>query len=200
MKKQFLLLSLLLIISACKTEDRFFNSGQAIIIQVKGSIIHCHDGVSAKLKELEDKDYNIFFLTRHAEKVQTGSDPELLPEGRERAIRLANILELVQLDLICSSPYKRTRATAEVCANNSNMNITDYNPNSYNQNAFFSEVISSQPGSRVLVVGHSNSIPELLNFFVEESVYSHIDHDDYDNFYLVAIKEGEAGKVWQFQY
>ncbi len=200
MKKHFLLISLLALITACNPNKKIINSGEAVITQINGNIVYCQDEVSAKFKQLSSDDYSIFFLTRHAEKVKTGADPDLLPEGKERAHRLANILELIELDMICSSPYKRTRATAEVCASTRKMEITEYNPKSNKQNAFFTDLMNNQPSSRVLVVGHSNTIPELLNFFVQESVYNHIDDDDYDNFYMVAVKDGKPGKIWNFQY
>src|SRR5688572_15149743 len=55
-------------------------------------------------------------LVRHAEKVDTSSNPDLSPEGYARAKSLAALLRDVTIAAIYTTPYTRTRKTAEPIA------------------------------------------------------------------------------------
>ena len=202
MKKLALFLGFLLLIStvACNSNLKTINSGKAVIQSVNGNTIRCQKDISTRIDALTDKDYTIFFLSRHAEKIKKVPDPDLLPEGHQRAQRLASILQEVPIDMICSSPTKRTNATAQPTAAVLNMEITKYNPKPQQQKAFFNDILLNDKGARILVVGHSNTIPDLLNFFAQESVYTNIDEGDYDNFYIVAAKDGKPANIWSFKY
>jgi len=196
--KQFIPL-LILLLTACNPQKKILNSGNAIIEKVNGSHIQCDDNISTSIDALTDEGYNIFYLVRHAEKQKGGNDPALLPEGTERAKKLATILADIKLDMVCSSPYKRTQATASPTAETQNLKITNYSQRQADQSVFFTDLINNNPGSRVLVVGHSNTIPKLLNHFKGSDVYDNISEDEYNNFFIVAVKDGVA-EVSRFKY
>ncbi len=189
----------LLLLTACNPQKKILKSGNAVIQKVSGPDIQCADNISTSIDALADEGYTILYLVRHAEKKKGGNDPALLPEGIERAKQLANILSDTKLDMVCSSPYKRTQLTASPTAERQNLEITDYSPRLKEQNTFFTELLNNNQGSRVLIVGHSNTIPKLLNHFLDSEVYNDISESEYDNFFIVAIKDGKA-KVSRFKY
>jgi len=198
--KQILpLLLLLAITTACNPQKKLLESGNATIEKVNGTHIQCANNISTSIDALADEDYTIFYLVRHAEKQKSGNDPGLLPEGTQRAKRLADILADTKIDMVCSSPYKRTQATASPTAESKNLKITNYSQRQNDQSAFFTDLINNHPGSRVLVVGHSNTIPKLLNHFKGSDVYSDIDESIYDHFFIVAVKNEQA-EINRFKY
>src|SRR5690606_29961875 len=72
-----------------------------------------------------------FILIRHAEKdmTQSTNDPDLSPEGKKRAERLAALLNEGEVNAIYSTPYKRTRQTVEVLAKAKGIQVEDYQVN-----------------------------------------------------------------------
>src|SRR5687767_7077520 len=71
-------------------------------------------------------------LVRHVEKDASPTadkgDPELSPEGRERAVRLAKAIRKYKPTEIFSTNYKRTRQSVEPIANLRKKQIQTYDP------------------------------------------------------------------------
>jgi glyoxylase-like metal-dependent hydrolase (beta-lactamase superfamily II) len=65
-------------------------------------------------------------LVRHAEKVDASQDPELSPEGRQRAERLMRIVKKYRPGAIYSTDFKRTRDTAAPMAARRKLRIETY--------------------------------------------------------------------------
>ena len=98
-------------------------------------------------------------LVRHAEKDTTvaGSDPPLSAAGRLRADELARLIGDTPLHAIYSTPYQRTRQTVTPLAARAGDSLTVIQDVKTTLAA-----LRSEPwGSTVLVVGHSNSVPQL---------------------------------------
>ncbi len=102
-----------------------------------------------------NEDINIY-LVRHAEKAK-GEDPGLTEAGIVRAETLRDRLKGKGVDYIHSSDYRRTRETAAPLAAALNQEILIYNAGDL---LGIAEDIQSKPGTH-LVVGHSNTTPEL---------------------------------------
>jgi hypothetical protein len=65
-----------------------------------------------------------FILVRHAEKVmESGSDPELKPEGVKRAESFVGLFTKSSIDAIYSTNYKRTRNTVTPLANAKSLTV-----------------------------------------------------------------------------
>ena len=134
------------------------------------------------------------YIVRHAEKVLDGSkDPMLTKIGFARANKLAEILDEVALTAIYSSPYKRTRQTAQLVATNKNLEILPYNPSM--QKEFVSSVLEKHRGGNLLIVGHSNTVPGLLNIFTGTEKYQQLADDEYDKLFIVNIDADGLVKV-----
>lgn len=125
-------------------------------------------------------------LVRHAEKSKMGKDPELTPEGIERAERLAHMLSEIELDEIYSTNYKRTMQTAMPTAENHGLTISTYS--GFDHDDLINKILDNVNVVNVLIVGHSNTTPNFLNALTETSNYPDLTEDDYDNLFIVNTK------------
>lgn len=128
------------------------------------------------------------YLVRHAERAEDHpADPTLSPQGEVRADELARLLADAPLDRIFSTDFRRTRLTAAPVAEAHGLEVEVYEPRGEGLRAFI-ESLRSTPG-HVLVVGHSNTTPELVEALGGDSV-SPIAEMEYDRLYLVVVEPG----------
>lgn len=136
---------------------------------------------------------SVYYLIRHAEKDRTtpSKDPKLTEKGLKRAANWANIFEEIDFDLIYSTDYKRTQQTALPTALEKKLVIQSYDPdNLYNQ--IFK---GKTKGKTVLVVGHSNTTPILVNTIIGEQKYKQIDDTDNGKLFIVTVAGNKASVV-----
>jgi broad specificity phosphatase PhoE len=139
-------------------------------------------------------------LVRHAEKVTvppTDSDPDLSPEGRERAIKLMNAIKKYKPHEIFSTNYKRTRLTAEPTAKRRNKEIQTYDP--AKQNELVEKIMASKT-DHYLIVGHSNTIPALANLLAKKELFRNLLETEYGVFWVIRMKNGAVTRVEVFPY
>ena len=127
------------------------------------------------------------YLVRHAEK-EPGSDPGLTPEGRQRAEDLAERLAEADINVIYSTDYKRTRRTAAPFALQAGVPVIYYDPSKLDD---FALQLREQ-GGRILVVGHSNTTPQLVGALGGEPGAPIVEATEYDRLYVVRIAGGEV--------
>ncbi|WP_417320717.1 histidine phosphatase family protein [Emcibacter sp.] len=129
------------------------------------------------------------YLIRHAEKISDGSaDPPLSTAGRQRAEWYARYFAGKELSAIYSTDLKRTRETAGPTARATGLEIKYYSPRNLPD---FAREISSASGP-VLVVGHSNTTPNLAGFLTNREI-AELHDGQYDRIFVVSInKEGTA--------
>ena len=139
-----------------------------------------------------------FIVLRHAEKQSTGTNPSLNTAGQNRANKLSNILTNVNLDAIYSTNYNRTMQTVQATAKAKTLSVSFYNPSSLSP--FVDLVLSTYHDGTILVVGHSNTTPSLLNVLTGTSNYSNIPESEYDNLYIVTVFEKGRAEVVHFKY
>ena len=139
------------------------------------------------------------WIVRHAEKDLSdpkAQDPDLTPEGYQRAEALMKVLKGQRIDSIFSTDYKRTKLTGFPLADRIGVSIKTYEAskpklltNSLKQNA---------AGKNILIVGHSNTILELIEAFGAKRPVPTITDDEYDYLFSLTIKgdkiEAKAGK------
>jgi broad specificity phosphatase PhoE len=101
------------------------------------------------------------YVVRHAEKAAGGKDPELTAEGQVRAQNIAAILQKAGITHVFSTPYLRTQQTARPLAQRRNVPVESYDPRAPQA---LVDKVKSLDGA-VLVVGHSNTVPELVRLF-----------------------------------
>lgn len=132
-----------------------------------------------------EKDPLVVFLVRHAEKVDFSKDPELSVAGKKRVLELVKTLKNTKIDYVHSSDYIRTRDTATPVAQEFGLKIELYNPN--NLEALVAKI--KEKGGSHLVVGHSNTTPEMVSIFGGDPVSEINDNGEYDRIYKVTIAE-----------
>ena len=128
---------------------------------------------------------SVFFLVRHAEKADQSDDPPLTEQGRARARNLARLLKDAGVEKIYSSDFVRTLDTARPLASVLGLEVTSYDPRALPELA---ATLLAAPG-RYLVVGHSNTTPELAGLLGGEPG-APIPEDEYDRLYVVSRRPG----------
>lgn len=125
------------------------------------------------------------YLVRHAEKDLSSdnpSDPQLTPCGEQRSKSLSSFLSAVDLDIIYSTDYTRTKNTALPTATAKGLAITEYDGRNL---ASFSKTLLDQKED-ALVVGHSNTTAVLAGLLVGEEL-GEFDLDIYNRVYQVVV-------------
>ena len=100
------------------------------------------------------------FVIRHLQKGE-GADPSLTAEGKANAMRLASVLKGKGIKAIFATPTRRAMETGEPLANALGLKVTPYDPSNV---AALASAVRSAAGP-VLIVGHSNTVPELVALF-----------------------------------
>jgi broad specificity phosphatase PhoE len=142
----------------------------------------------------------VIFVVRHAERAplpgqsgaavqgMMGEDPPLNAAGEQRAAKLASVLASAGIRHIYTSEYRRTRQTADPLAKQ--LELTPVIAAAKDPDPLIAQVRRAQ--GNVLIVGHANTMPDLLKKLgVTEAVT--IGDNDYDNLFIVF--RNAAGKA-----
>jgi broad specificity phosphatase PhoE len=136
----------------------------------------------------------IIFVVRHAEKATTGGkDPDLSVAGRKRAEALARILKDAQITSVFVTEFKRTQETATPTAEEVNVDPTVVPVNDVSGLVAKLRAVSGN----ALVVGHGNTIPDLLKSLGIAGPVS-IPEDDYSEIFMVSI--GDRSELLRLHY
>lgn len=148
---------------------------------------------SLQAQESVDKT-TTFFLIRHAEKVRENpadKNPDLNERGFQRAENWKKVLQHISFDAIYSTNYKRTLKTAEPIAKKLNLAPIIYDPQKVDFELFKLE----NAGKNVLIVGHSNTIPQFVNGLIHQQKYQEMDDAEFSHLYIVTVKGNQAADL-----
>ena len=140
---------------------------------------------------IPENDCSTFYLIRHAEKVRTNKsdrDPALNEKGIIRALNWKDYFIDKEISKIYSTNYKRTIETVKPLQEAMGLATILYSPSSID----YKDFISSNKGEIVLVVGHSNTIPNFVNELINEQVYTQIDDLNNSNLYIVNMCDSKV--------
>ena len=138
-------------------------------------------------------------VVRHAEKI-SGSDERLSEAGLQRAARLAAMLKDAGVSAIYSTDTPRTRGTVQPLADALKLPVQIYDVGSKKVDAkpFALRLRQKHVDQVVLVVGHSNTVPDILKALgCEETVT--IGPDEYDDLFVV-IPRGKGASLVRMRY
>ena len=134
------------------------------------------------------------FVVRHAEKASTGgSDPDLSPQGQKRADALAYILKDSEVTSVFVTELKRTQETAAPTAKAAHVTPIVIPANDIGA---LVEKLRALSGN-ALVVGHGNTIPELLKALGIATSVS-VPEDDYSEIFVVMT--GDTAQLLRLHY
>ncbi|HKR01815.1 MAG TPA: phosphoglycerate mutase family protein [Pyrinomonadaceae bacterium] len=149
------------------------------------------------------------FLVRHAEKADAPrEDPPLSEPGKLRAQELARMLGGTGIKNIYTSQFLRTRQTAEplaeqlgVTINSLPLSMSKTNPREVSNESIAEIVakINEHAGETALVVGHSNTVPEVIRMLGGD-VVPKIDEKVFDDFFVVTVYAKGKARVVQLKY
>ena len=131
------------------------------------------------------------YLVRHAERVDDAKDSLLSAEGRARAARLAGMLRDAGITHIFVSEYQRTAETAAPVA--ARLGITVQKIPADRLDALLARVRAAGPKARILIAGHSDTVPALLKALGCTQQVT-IAKAEYDNLFVV-ISGDKTGPV-----
>ncbi|HEX6187488.1 MAG TPA: phosphoglycerate mutase family protein [Pyrinomonadaceae bacterium] len=149
------------------------------------------------------------FLVRHAEKADAPrEDPPLLEAGTARAQSLARILGKSGIKAIYTSQYLRTRATGEPLAKQLgiasvaiSLKMSPSNPRQVSSESIQEIVdkILQTPGENALVIGHSNSVPDVIKALGGDVVPT-VDEKEFDDLFVVTVYAKGKARVTHLKY
>ena len=134
-------------------------------------------------------------LVRHAERADGGAgtsmtgapaDPLLSVAGEARAAKLATVLADAGIKGIYTSEFKRTQDTAKPLA--SKLGLTIEVVPSKDAAGLAAKIKAAHPRDSVLIIGHSNTIPELIRAFGGPEIK--IADDEYSGIYILTPSTG----------
>ena len=128
-----------------------------------------------------------YYVARHAEKEGGGTmamaaDPPLSAEGQKQALDLKNFLTNKNIKTIYSTNYARTIATAEPTRLLYGVTLKTYDPRKNDQ--LIQELKAISDGN-VLVVGHSNTVDDIVNGLMGISKLTDLPDTEYGSLFIV---------------
>ena len=137
------------------------------------------------------------FIVRHAEKVSITGDPSLNKAGRQRAEALARVLGDARVSQVYITEYKRTMETAKPLSEDTKLAITRMGARQVDSLVASLRLLA--PGTRALVVSHSNIVPLIVERLTGERI-AEITEWDYDRLYLVTLQGEGLGSLMYLHY
>jgi len=144
----------------------------------------------------------VVVLARHAEKdVSSIQDPPLSEEGEQRAQRLAQMFGrskgVGKIDAIYVSGARRAQQTAAPLAERLGQQVIVVP--AADTKGLVSRVMHEHDGDTVLIVGQSNTVPELIHELGDVDVPP-IGDDEFDTLYVLSIPSFGHASLLRMEY
>ena len=142
-------------------------------------------------------------FVRHAEQTSHDeADPSLSEAGKRRVAELTRQLEFADvvqgIDAIYSTELKRSTETAQPLAERLDLPINIYEID--DTETVLAEILKAYKGKVILVVGHSNTVPELIANLGASKNVPPIEPDEFDNIYIISIPWFGKTKTIRLRY
>jgi phosphohistidine phosphatase SixA len=140
-----------------------------------------------------------YTIVRHAEKAtqeaNMSSDVPLTDAGKQRAEKLAGLLAGKKLSAVYSTNTLRTRSTAQPTADRFGIPVQLYGPRP--DSAFIQSLLLWK--GNVLIVGHSNTVDDLVNGLLGKAQLKDLPETVYDRLYTIQ-RRGKKTKLVERGY
>lgn len=146
---------------------------------------------------------SLVYVVRHAERADGGAgasagamsgapaDPHLSAAGVARAARLADMLADAGIKAIYVTEFKRTQETAAPLA--TKLHLAVDTTRSADSAALVASMKAQHPHDVVLVVGHSNTIPDIIKALGGPAIT--IGDNEYDSIFVVVPGAGVLSRI-----
>ncbi|MGG9962002.1 histidine phosphatase family protein [Ferruginibacter sp. SUN106] len=122
------------------------------------------------------------FIVRHADRLPTDG---LKPEGIVRAEELKRVLGNAGIDSIFSTDFVRTTKTVQPIADQLHLPVILYS----NNTLLLTRILNNSKGKTLLVAGHSDTVPELIQQCGCTPPFPVIPDTQFDNLFLVILQK-----------
>ena len=129
-----------------------------------------------------------YYFIRHAEKADSSKNPDLSEKGLERAQEWKALFSDINFDAIYSTDFNRTLQTIQPIVAGNNQLLKIYNPKMIDVELFKKET----QGKTILIVGHSNTVPNMVNQIIKENKYVDIAENQFGNLYIITLFENQT--------
>jgi 2,3-bisphosphoglycerate-dependent phosphoglycerate mutase len=142
-----------------------------------------------------------YYIVRHAEKATASpgmsSDVPLSEAGVQRAEKLKELLKDKNIGSIFSTQTIRTTSTAKPLSEAMNIPIEIYNPR--DTSAAFINQLKTIQRKNVLVVGHSNTVDDIVNKLMGSILLTDLQETEYNNLFIVK-RSGKKYSLKKMKY
>ena len=141
-------------------------------------------------------------LVRHAEKgvvSPMADDVPLSDAGMARAHELSRALVDTHIDAIYTTQFLRTKQTAIPLAKDHHLKAIPVEAGKTYAEDMAKRIRSEHEGETVVVVGHSNTTPEVIRALGVASVPT-IGDSEYDDLFIVTLAPGATPKLLTLRY
>jgi broad specificity phosphatase PhoE len=127
-------------------------------------------------------------FVRHAEQTSHDeADPSLSEAGHRRVAELTRQMidadVVLGINAIYSTSFKRSTETVQPLADRLELPINIYD----DTETVLGEILKTHKGKIILVVGHSNTVPEMIANLGASKKVPVIESDEFDNIYVISI-------------
>ena len=138
-------------------------------------------------------------LVRHAEKniEPNNQDPDLSPEGFERAQEIARVFGEAGINAIYATQYKRTQQTVKPLSDRTGVPVKLLQSNQTDE--LVNQLQTTNRGQTVFIAGHNNTVPAIVSALSGET-FPVIPESEFDNLYIVTIYRFGKAKVVKLKY
>ena len=146
----------------------------------------------------------VVIVVRHAEKATDDPrDPSLSEAGQARAAALAKTLEHAGLDVAYSTQYRRTRLTAEPAAKAADIEVNVRPIDGSNAATYAADLARDlralPPGSTALVVGHSNTVPDVVQAITGQAA-APMPETEFDRYTVITLDADGQARISTSRY
>jgi broad specificity phosphatase PhoE len=150
-----------------------------------------------------DANTTTVIVIRHAEKMNSDTqDPPLSAAGEARAALLVRIFgsgaPAERIGAIYVSPFVRSHMTAAPLA--SALGLTPIEMPANDARGLVRRVLKDNPGGRVLIVGHSDTLPAIVAALSGNAEVAPLGAGEYDRMYVVTVPGIGRANVLRLSY
>lgn len=164
---------------------------------IKKEMVYTESG-----KEIDlggDSIKKVYYIIRHAEKDTQKIDPPLSKIGNERKVKLNRIFKNSFLDAVYSTLTSRTIQTVDSVAQYKGLSYHIYTD--ANAKETFNEISKSVDKNKILIVGHSNTVPPIANFLYGKKYFNSIfPETEYDNLLIIVERTNGSKQIYELKY